>query len=199
MKLPLLALWLCAASVAAAAPAPAAAPAAAPDEPPAWSITCAEDAKKHCASAPNRFGCLAENRAKLTPRCATQIGRATALLARLRDARARWAAACGEEQKKLCAKGGLGRERMISCMKKNEAKLSDTCRKTINDTLTDFAALKRTLPNAEKALRACQSDSETYCAQSADGATLDSDCLRSVRAKLTPDCRRFVDGAAPKR
>ena len=91
---------------------------------------CREDKSKLCPGQEGRklVACLEDALPRLTPACAERVRK---LQAGRRVFKERIPAACREDSEKLCTPVGASAEGMLSCLKADAAKLSESCRKAL--------------------------------------------------------------------
>ena len=86
---------------------------------------CKADAEKLCQDVQPGEGriarCLKQNEANLSPACKDAMAQAHQKMHALREA-------CGADAKQYCKGAKAGHGRMLTCLKQNEAKLSEGCR-----------------------------------------------------------------------
>ena len=86
---------------------------------------CQPDVEKLCKDVKPGEGriarCLKQNEANLSPACKDAMAQARQKMQALRDA-------CGADAKQYCKGVRHGHGRILTCLKQNEAKLSEGCR-----------------------------------------------------------------------
>ena len=86
---------------------------------------------------------------------------------------------CRDEIKKVCGDVKPGDGKLKQCVETNRDKLSPACRERM-DHMHD---------RAEAALKACQADTQKFCAGVELGGGRLHQCLVKNEAALSPDCR----------
>jgi hypothetical protein len=87
---------------------------------------------------------------------------------------------CAADVSKLCKNVAAGGGRIQACLKENEAKLSEGCRKSI-DGLVDEVKLLAVV---------CRWDLARHCSDVTPGAGRAVDCLAKNRGDLSPECAK---------
>jgi len=99
---------------------------------------CGEDIKQHCDGLGKKttkvFMCLAAYEEQLTPRCKQGILEASLAIKTGAAALDYSLGACEADADKHCLKVEPGEGRIISCLKKNEAKLDKKCSAALKET-----------------------------------------------------------------
>ena len=93
---------------------------------------------------------------------------------------------CGEDIERLC-KGGS--EKTPDCLRRNEAKLSDGCRKGLVPTAAEAAKAPKAV-KPPKSEGTCGADIDKFCG---DQGKKIPECLRRSEAKLSAACREEMN------
>ena len=92
--------------------------------------SCAKDVETHCPGVEGGHGaivkCLKENEAKLTSECSAHMTEAREAMKDVKEA-------CHEDFEKFCHDVKPGRGRVMKCMKKHHAELSEACKAEIKE------------------------------------------------------------------
>lgn len=105
---------------------------------------------------------------------------------------------CGEDIEKLCkVKGKETSEKIPDCLRRNEAKLSEGCRKGLVPT-AEQAAKAPKVPKIPKSEGLCGADIDKFCG---DQGKKIPECLKRNEAKLSAACREEMSKpfAAPSK
>ncbi len=92
--------------------------------------------------------------------------------------------ACEEDRERLCKDVEPGGGRIIECMLKNEASLSEGCREHMAQKKKHFNA-------AQKMHDACGGDVERFCKNVEPGGGRLMECLKEHKDELSPACREM--------
>jgi hypothetical protein len=100
---------------------------------------CEADLKQYCSQVTPGEGrllhCVAAHEDKLSGQCEYALYEAATLLQQLSAAIVYVAESCETEIETLCNDVKVGEGRILVCLEENDAKIGETCRKSIADTV----------------------------------------------------------------
>ena len=102
---------------------------------------CDADIKQYCSQVTPGEGrllhCAAAHEDKLSGQCTYALYQAASLLEQVAVAIAYVAESCETEITTMCSDVPVGEGRILACLEDNDAKLGDTCKKAITDTVAE--------------------------------------------------------------
>jgi hypothetical protein len=96
---------------------------------------------------------------------------------------------CVADVKRLCADVPPGGGRTEACLQEHEARLSEACRKALDDLSREVGALAAT----------CRWDIARFCSDVRPGGARVLECLERHEADLAPECKDRLRAGGPKR
>jgi len=150
---------------------------------------CRADAEKLCPGVRRGEGrilvCLQAKEAQLSPACKQQVD---VVGKKVKEV----GAACGDDVAQFCPEVKTGGGRVLKCLAANNANLSQTCQKVIQQAEEKSAEFKKS----------CGEDVTKFCASVPKGQGRILKCLQPKVAELTPACQAllgplFGSAAAP--
>jgi hypothetical protein len=101
--------------------------------------SCEDDIKSYCSQVTPGNGrmlhCMAAHEDKISGRCQYAFYQAASILEQLATATAYVASQCATDIEAYCSDVRMGEGRVLACLTKNEADLSDACEQAIADTV----------------------------------------------------------------
>jgi hypothetical protein len=101
--------------------------------------SCEDDIKSYCSQVTPGNGrilhCMAAHEDKISGRCQYAFYQAASILEQLATATAYVASQCATDIEAYCSDVRMGEGRVLACLTKNEADLSDACEQAIADTI----------------------------------------------------------------
>jgi hypothetical protein len=92
---------------------------------------------------------------------------------------------CTADVRTLCKDAPAGGGRIQACLEKQKARLSEPCRKRVDDLAREMGALAAT----------CRNDVVRWCSDVAPGGGRVVGCLRANAADLSPECGDALERA----
>lgn len=100
--------------------------------------------------------------------------------------------ACGKDVERTCKGVSIGEARMLNCMKKNESKISDTCKTTLDATIQ---SLELRAAAQEAAFPLCEKDITRFCKEYDPGNGRILRCLLSNEKQVSAGCNQAITDA----
>ena len=91
---------------------------------------------------------------------------------------------CAEDMRTLCKGVAAGGGRIQQCLKDNEAKLSEACRKRLDGLAAEL----------KTAAVVCRYDLGRLCSDAVPGSGRAISCLKQNQQDLSPECKHQLEG-----
>ena len=128
----------------------------------------------------------------LVPILALMTGAASAQTLSYANAVDKLAAACGKDLERHCKTVQLGNGRIQGCLKKNDAKLSASCKATYPEVFTELA---RRIDAQERAVKVCRGDYERLCKGVVRNRGYTLECLLKAEKRVSKKCNQIITDA----